>query len=145
MTETRLPNYSKYLDSLERYAKGAKIRVEYVHGDFEGGEYHHHTRVLRLEPDLPEATEIACFLHELGHAFDESSSSVGNVRALSKAYVAFYKGKATIMQTIGVIRCERKAWEYAEAIAKLLKIPTGKWFARHRDYYLKGYLEHENS
>jgi hypothetical protein len=143
--ETRLPKYSEYLDSLKLYAKALKIKVEYKHGDFEGGEYHHHVRVLRLEPDLSESQEIACFLHELGHAFDESACDYNYVKNLSKAYLAFYEDRATPLQVAGVLKCEREAWRYAEIIAKLLKIKLGKWFYKNKKYFLEGYEKYENT
>lgn len=142
--ETKLSRYSEYLDSLKLYSKALKIKVEYKHGDFEGGEYHHHTRVLKLEPDLADSQEIACFLHELGHALDETLSGVKYTKALSKAYLAFYRGQASPLQTAGVVKCEKDAWKYAEVIAKLLKIRLGRWFYKNRDYFLKGYTD-ENS
>jgi hypothetical protein len=122
-----LKNYDYYKDKLEQYAAACEITVErksYA-GD---GAYMPSQRKVVLDVDLPESTEIATFLHELGHSMDDTLLSKSYEKKLSRAYRAVYEKLPTQSQLQEVIECERRAWIFGRALAKKLRIPLGKWY-----------------
>jgi hypothetical protein len=141
MSERTLKHYDKYMDALDAYAKASKIKVIYQLDDFfDGGMYVSTTRTIYLEPDLADSIEVAAFLHELGHALESSSPAPPKEQhTLYQAYEAVYAERASLFQRVKVLQCEKKAWEFGETIAKLLRIPLGKWFFDYKKECLKDY------
>lgn len=135
-----LKNFEDYMDKLRRYAKGCGIKIVYTDcpGD---GQYNPQLRQVKLDKDLPESTEVATLLHELGHSLDESLSNKRIIGFYDKAYLAFYSSKGTKKQKLAVLACERRAWVFARAIARNLQIRLGKWFELEQREALRGYKE----
>src|SRR5271165_6485353 len=100
-----LKNFDLYMDKLRVYAEACELTLEYrdVDGD---GIYLPSRRVIKLDKDLPESTEVACLLHELAHTMDDALHDPISEKKLDKAYKAFYKDKATKKQKEAVIACE---------------------------------------
>lgn len=134
-----LKNYSKYMVSLHRYARAAKIRIRFEDGDFGGGEYDVHTRIIRIDPEEPPAIRVAVLLHELGHAFDEVIMDRAYNKSLARAYNKFYKESHTEYQKSLVLQCELRAWKYGRGLAKLLKIPLGRWYYECKNNSIRSY------
>lgn len=140
MTGRKLKHYNEYVRRCKAYAKASGIKVIYKDGDYDGGEYDPHRRILRLETELSESSEIACFLHELGHSIDDVwAHSNTFTDKLSKAYTNTYKLDATQAQIKLVIECEKRAWKLGRSIAKLLKIRLGKWYTDWERYGVSDY------
>lgn len=137
-----LKNHDVYLQKLEVYAKACEIKILYKE-DRDLGGYSPTKRAVYLSPDMPESTEIAILLHELGHQLDDHLHAPTHNNALSMAYYASYERKPTRRQKARVLSCERRAWRCARAIAKRLRIPLGKWFEKERDEALAGYRKME--
>lgn len=138
-----LPNFDIYMDKLRMYSEACELTIEYrdVDGD---GVYLPSRRVIKLDKDLPESTEVATLLHEMGHTLDDALHDPIMEKRIDKCYKAFYKDKATFDQKIVVFDCEKRAWVYARGIAKKLRIPLGKWFAEEEEDSLKSYMESNN-
>lgn len=135
-----LKNFDTYKDKLQAYIDACELTIEYreVDGD---GAYLPSRRVIKLDKDLPESTEIATILHECGHSTDDALHDPFSEKKLDKAYKAFYNDKATYNQKKAVIECEQRAWIFARGIAKKLRIPLGKWFDAEEKESLKSYQE----
>lgn len=140
-----LKNHGVYLQKLKLYAKACEVKIVYRE-DPELGGYCPTRRMVFLDPDLDESTEVAILLHELGHQLDDALHLPGQVHATSRAYLASYRSKPTRKQKALVLACERRAWRNGRAIAKRLRIPLGKWFESERERALSGYrnLETQN-
>ena len=142
MSGRPLKNYDLYIDKLQAYATACEITVEYRDepGD---GKYIPTRRKLVLDKDLPESTEIATFLHELGHSLDDTLYTKPVDKKMDAAYKAFYNATPTQKQKDLVVECEQRAWMYGRSTAKKLRIPLGKWFDSEESEALSEYRSHE--
>lgn len=138
MCKQVLKNYLEYLKKLERYAKAVNLKIEYK-PEIGDGAYIPSRLVIRIDPDLSEADEIATFLHELGHALDDNLVNKEYLHKVNTAYVAMGKERLTAKQRKVILDCEKRAWKYGSVIAKKLKIRLGKWYARIRARALREY------
>lgn len=138
-----LKNYDIYIEKIQAYTEACEITIEYkdVPGD---GAYMPSRRVISVDKDLPESTEIATLLHEMGHSMDDTLYDKRSMKILDKAFPAFYNGTATEAQKAAVIECERRAWVFARGIAKKLRIPLGKWFDKEENEALSDYRGESN-
>lgn len=134
-----LKRYDDYLDKLKLYAEACEITIEYksVDGD---GVYVPSRRKIVLDPDLPESTEIATLLHEIGHSMDDTLINKRTEKVMDRAYKAFYDQSASKKQVEKVVECEKRAWIYGRSIAKKLRIPLGKWYDYEEKSALEGYV-----
>jgi hypothetical protein len=137
-----LKNHDAYLDKLKAYAQACEITVEWKNEDGDGA-YIPSLRKIKIDPDLPDSTEIATLLHELGHSLDDTLYSKSVMRVLDRAYKAVYHKKPTQQQLQSVLDCEKRAWTFGRSIAKKLRIPLGKWYAAEEAEALKIYGDTE--
>jgi len=140
MSDRKLKNYDRYLQSLEMYIKASGLTIKYATqpGD---GSYSLKFRRITVDPDLTETEELAVILHELGHSLDDLMVNKSTERALTAAYTASELNSATKEQRRRVLRCEKRAWKYARATAKKLNIPLGVWFDNIQAACLKDYKD----
>lgn len=139
-----LKNFDIYMDKLRMYVEACELTLEYkdIDGD---GVYLPSRRVITLDKDLPESTEVATLLHEMGHTMDDSLYDPASEKKLDKAYKAVYKNKASYDQTQAVLACEQRAWVFARGIAKKIRIPLGKWFDQEEKDALNSYMGSDNA
>ena len=135
-----LPNHDIYMEKLSLYAEACEITIEYrdIDGD---AAYIPSRRVIKLDKDMPESTEVAALAHELGHCNDDALQDDVLWKKIDKAYQVFYKGSANKKQKILVLECEQRAWDHAKGICKKLRIPLGKWFTEEEKDSLDSYKE----
>lgn len=138
MPGINLKHYDDYLTRIELYARACGIKIKYD-SKREECSYEPHRRILRMDPTLSQSAEIASLLHELGHALDDTLLTGRIERRLSLAYVALYAENNTRGQLNLVIECEERAWKYARAVAKKLRIKLGKWFDDYKDICIEDY------
>lgn len=141
MSEKDLPSYKKYRQSLRIFAHSINIRVQMVSNTDSEGAYVPSRRMIIIDDDLSEASEIACMLHELGHAIDDLLFTDGFRPELENAYRAIYSPKYTKKQKRLVIQCEKRAWRNARRLARQLRINLGKWFDETEKYCLQNYRQ----
>jgi hypothetical protein len=135
----KLKNYQLYLQRIELYAQVLDVGIEYrVHP--QDGAFVPTRRKVVIDPDLSETDTLATLLHELGHFLDDTilrdNPSMGK---LSEAYYAVYGDKYTNSQLEIVVKCEERAWDYGEVIAKQLKIKLGKWYTDNKKDAIRSY------
>lgn len=133
-----LKNHDLYMEKLLAYAYACEITIEYKEMDGDGS-YVPSRRKVKLDKDLPESTEVATLLHELGHSLDDNLTDKKIELVMDKAYKAFYKRSANKRQVEHVVECEKRAWVYGRGIAKKLRIPLGKWYDEEERTALEGY------
>lgn len=133
-----LKRYSDFIDKITAYAEAVGIKIEYSQRDAEGS-YTPSRRVVNVNPDLTDSEEIAVLLHEFGHFLDNTLLDLDGDHPLEIAYRNTYKGTASLLESILVIECENRAWDYGRVIAKKLRIPLGKWYDEVREECLEGY------
>jgi hypothetical protein len=135
----KLPKYRDYYDKLVLYIAACELTLERreVGGD---GEYIPNRRVIALDIDLDESSEIAILLHELAHSFDDALANPKTLKKLDKAYSAMFKNEANEKQAALILECEKRAWTYGRAIAKKLRIPLGAWYDKEEKSGLEGYV-----
>jgi hypothetical protein len=138
MGETRIKNYRLYIQRLEKYAKSVNIRVVRSQQDGDG-EYDTQNSVLYIDPDLDEDDELSTFIHELGHAFDYMLSHKKLSPKIWRAYEKVYYKKPNQEELDTVVEAEVRAWEIGKLVARRLKIPLGKWYAKARKSSLLNY------
>jgi hypothetical protein len=138
VTGRPLPNFEAYLAKLLAYAKACEIKVIYRDEPCDG-VYQPSRRTIIIDKDLPESTEIATLLHELGHAEDDAFLDEFTLARLEKLYRKVYRVKLSKRDLAQVLECERRAWQFGRAIAKKLRIPLGKWFEAEEDEALTAY------
>lgn len=131
-----LPNYTEYLHKIKLYLRICGIKLVRREVATEAA-WIPSRREISVDWDLDESTEIACILHEIGHSLDDALRRQEKLH--DKAYTAFYAGKATRRGRLVVKACEIRAWNNAEAIARTLQIPCGRWFKHERRRLLKTY------
>lgn len=134
----KLKNYDRYLQKLLNFSKALKIKVIYKEVDGEAA-YLPSKRQIKIDPNLSESVELACFLHELGHLLDDTLSTKSIAKAISRAYGTFYKNKASKFQKEIVIDSEVRAWIYGRAVAKILGIKLGTWYDKEQKSAVKSY------
>lgn len=135
-----LPNYDAYQAKILAYAEACEIKVQYRDqpGD---GAYIPTLRKIAIDKDLPESTEIATLLHELGHAMDETLLDKRVAKRLNRLYMRVYTVKLSKARLGEIIDCERRAWALGRSVAKSLRIPLGKWFEREEQDALAQYAD----
>lgn len=143
MSGRDLKNYEKYLDKLLKYALGVELKVVFKE-EFNEGMYLPSKRMIRVDTDLEQSTEISVLLHELGHAMDDALTEISLQSDVGKAYKAFYKAKPTKKQVTIVVQCEENAWSYGRVIAKNLRIPLGRWYDEEATAAIEEYKTHHN-
>lgn len=128
-----LKNFEDYRDALWAYAKAAGVRIQYERS-ISSGVYRPRTNAVFINPDLPESTEVATTLHELGHSQDPDLTEADRVD-----HAALHARCATKEQKTAVVVSELRAWNIARSIAATLNIPLGKWFDAEEKECLEGY------
>ena len=137
-----LKHYKAYKQKLLDYASVINVTVEFK-SEAGDGIYMPSKRKIRIDDDLDESTEIATFLHELGHAVDDLMSNGLHGSYVSTAYNCVYNGKPTAIQLGKVVKCEEIAWSKGRGIAKKLGIRLGKWYTEEEKAGLKDYKSTE--
>ena len=139
MPEKNLKHYESYCIRLRTFSEAMNISVMYQ--DYAcDGEWDPRTRRIVINTDQSQSSEIASFLHELGHSLGDLLFKDNKYDAkVSKAYKAVYSGKHRASQLDLVIKFEQTAWKNGRDIARRLKIPLGKWFDEAEAYCLSSY------
>lgn len=128
MPEIDLKHFEAYSQRLRNYAAANGITVIYKDHTIEG-EWDPRTNSVYIDSEQSQSSEIACFLHELGHSIDDLVSKPDTYESkVWKAYDAMYANKATPKQTALVLEIEERAWKNGRDIAARLKIRLGKWY-----------------
>lgn len=122
------------------YCDACEIQLEHKEHDNDGTWFPSKRKIV-LDREMDESTEIATFLHELGHSTDDYLTNPKTEKKYDNAYRAFYKNEATEKQNKLVLECEKRAWFYGRGIAKKLRIPLGKWYDKEEEASLKDYGE----
>lgn len=136
MPEIDLKHYAEYSRRLQTFARAMGISVLYKEYESDG-EWCPHTRRIIINTEQSQSSEIASFLHELGHSLDDLLSKGGELNnQANMAYGALYYGRPTKSQRKLVVMYETKAWKNGRDIAARLKIPLGKWYSQARSYCL---------
>ncbi len=138
MSETPLKNYLIYLKKIETYAKASGIRIYWR--DSAEDLFNHRGSFVVIDSTLSETDEIATLLHEIGHGLDPSFI-LQTSQTLFDAYDASYSRKSNNVQDDMVYEAEVRAWNNGRVLAKLLKIPLGKWYSKVEEESLKTYKE----
>lgn len=122
-----LKRYDEYRDKIMAYMEACAINFEFAPEPDEGA-YLASRRLIRIDPDLDESTEIATMLHELGHLTDDTLLTGPKFKRISLAYKAFNEKYHSPSQMRLILQCEQRAWMYGRGIAKKLQITLGKWY-----------------
>ncbi len=136
-----LKHFELYKDRLLDYAAAHNLKV--IMSDSDGDStFVPATRTIKIDPELEPTEEIASFLHELGHFFDDTLRIDGSPEweALNNAYRTVYRKNCTDDQLTLIIACELRAWKNGRAIARTLKIRLGKWYDAYKFECLRAYL-----
>lgn len=133
-----LKHFDAHKRKLKRYAKAIGIKLKYRKLDTEG-VYGWKSRSIWIDVDLENSEEISALLHELGHAMDDDLTNFKSMFKLNRAYDAIYSPGYTQHQLELVLACEKRAWKYGKIIAKMLKIPLGKWYTSFARESLQSY------
>lgn len=140
MSEINIKHFDKHRKRLIALANSLGIKIKY--NDSQGdGAYQQSRSSIVIDPDLEQSTELATMLHELGHVIDFSRLSYDESSKADVAYYRFYREnrKAFVCDQREVLKWERRAWKTGRGIAKLLKIPLGKWFDFEEHTAIKTY------
>lgn len=127
MAGRKLKHFDRYLQKLNNYADALGIKIKYTDIDDEGS-YSPHMKRINVDPNLTQSMELSVLIHELGHASDETIVGPNYDESLDDAYRVVYHYKHSKKQLNIVIEAEKRAWLYGRTIAKMLKIPLGKWY-----------------
>ena len=138
----RLPNFPIYIKKIRRWAKAGQIAIRKRKNLPCEGVYYPHNRTIAYCSTLTESEVITCLLHELGHLMDDYAWDgkyshkylVDGLENLEKSKLPTKLQKEKILET------ERGAWRYAESLAKMLKIPLGKWYFKDKRKAFDSYL-----
>ncbi len=133
-----LKHYGRYIRYIKAYCSAIHLSLEFSNKDDEGA-YIPSLRKIRVDPDLPESSQLAVLLHELGHVLDDTLLAKKKFRQMERAYMKVYSHKCSKKQKRVVYRAELRAWEYGRVIAKILDIRLGKWYDKYRSKCLQGY------
>lgn len=137
MDGRKLANYDLYITNIQLYIRASKLKLKYKEVNM--GAYIPSRNLIVIDTDLTDSEEIAIILHELGHALDHVLINKTDFDICEKAYAAVYAEKYTGKQKREVLKRERTAWKYGEAIAKMLRIPLGSWYYACRKVCLDDY------
>lgn len=140
MVGRKLKHFEKYLDKLNNYADALGIKIKYTDTEDEGS-FSSHRKCVKVDGGLSHSGEIATILHELGHASDPNIVGPDNNKSLDDAYAVVYVKKPTNRQLNLVVEAEEKAWLYGRTIAKMLRIPLGKWYDQEEKESLDTYKD----
>jgi hypothetical protein len=129
MRVVKLKHLDSYLERLHNFARAMGITVISNVDVIGQGEWLPSKNRIKIDQGLLDSELIATFLHELGHALDDiSTSSTKLDLRLAKAYYAVYNKISRKSQLQLVLNCEKRAWQKGRIIAKNLKIRLGKWY-----------------
>lgn len=139
MPEIDLKHYEDYCSRLRNYAAANGIAVLYKDFSVEG-QWDPRTNTVTIDNDQSQSSEIASFLHELGHSTDDLISKPSQYDSkIFKAYNSIYANKGTKKQKALVLEVEQRAWKNGRDIAARLKIRLGKWYDQAEAHCLKTY------
>jgi hypothetical protein len=138
MTYATIKHFDKHINKLKHLCGGLGLQL--ISKDWvDSSAYDYHFRTIKIDAELEDVEYLSTFLHELGHAVAELSTSKHKCKIQWKAYTKYYKNKHTKRQYFIVRQCEIEAWNVGANIAKMLKIPLGKWFYTERRLNLASY------
>ncbi len=140
MPGINLKHYEIYMQILENYAKGLRIKITYSPRN-DLGVYSSTTRRIGLDSELSQSWEVATLLHELGHCIDDASQPEDALPNVWDAYRAVYSGDFKAKHKKLVVECEKRAWQCGRGLAKKLGIKLGKWYTDVEQECLQDYLE----
>lgn len=140
-----MKNYPHYFNKLFEFARVCNVSV-YVENSgkdhslnetddvIDLGEFDPRRRTISLNSKVPQTTQIAVFLHELGHFLDHMKDpKFSQSKKLLRGYSKYIFSKpVTTEEKKRIIECERRAWSNGIVIAKLLGIPLGRWYKKER-------------
>ena len=137
----RIETYKTYLRKIRSFARLCQVEIEFVPKYDEGGEYNPDKRKVVIDNRLTRAEKISTLLHEFGHFMDDSSTNRFSNRHHFYGYDKLEKEikQMTHNQKLYVWESELAAWQNAQALAKMIKIPLGKWFFRDQTSSLNSY------
>lgn len=137
-----MKNFNLYFNKLLEFSKVCNVSVFLENGvslketdsSIELGEFDPRRRTISLNSGISERAQIATFLHELGHFYDHiKDPKFSNSKKLIRAYSCYISEiPVSAEDKRRIIECERRAWNYGRVIAKILKIPTGRWYEKER-------------
>ena len=98
------------------------------------GEFDPVKRSISVNANMPKSSQIAVFLHELGHFYDHMADPRRYAsKKLIGAYSSYLLEKPISPKNLKiVVDCEKRAWHHGKAIARVLKIPLGRWYEKER-------------
>lgn len=131
-----LKNYSLYLSKLTHYATSLGLKIT-IKPYIDDGAYIPTRNEIVADNTSSQSKRIAVLLHEFGHHLDLYLSS-HTYDAIDEAYSA---KKPSKIQRKLIIECEKIAWSKGRTIAKMLKIPLGKWFDETEKDCLSTYMQ----
>lgn len=128
------------LAKLRLAAAGLGFTLKFKEVDSDG-LYVYLRRAIYVDKDLEPEDALAVVLHEMGHMIDDLSTSIQEDIKINKAYTAIEGARATKYHKRIVMAREKRAWICGENLAKMLRIPLGKWFYRMKTECLKSYKQ----
>ena len=141
----RLKNFPIYLEKIKKWCKASGVHIRSKKSLPCEGVYYPHNKTIAYSEELSESEIISCLLHEIGHLLDDYTNKdkyshihfvqgIDNIQAVKRL---------TKRQKKKVVDTEVSAWKNAEALAKILKIPLGKWYYKDKKEALKSYTDIE--
>lgn len=138
----KLKNYQLYLKKVKAYARLCEVSIIFKKEVDGTGEYRPGRREVAIERGLGQSAIISTLLHELGHFMDDLRNPTNNFanRFHNDGRTAIEKELyLTQRQKNQVLKLEKEAWKNAEALARQLKIPMGRWFYQDKESSLNSY------
>lgn len=127
-----------YLQILKLVASSFGYRV--ILSDCDSWDYT--SKIICINKKRTPKAQIACLLHELGHALlFENSTNEGNYYIRFPGLKPFARSD---VNKISEIEQEILAWEYGRIIACSLSIPTDRCFHQTKIKCLKTYFENND-
>ncbi len=121
------------------YARAVGVKVNVTGND---NVWRPATNKIIIEEDLEGEELIATLLHELGHHLADSLYYDKGFEFLEVSYLKVYKDrKITKDQLRTVVKCEQRAWDCGEAIARMLKIKLGPWYYKEAKSSVESYKD----
>lgn len=136
-----LKHYDKSLKKLERLINALQYKLVHDPKDDDAGVYIPSKRKILLSTELSNSEELAICLHELGHCIYFLVTSEEDLDEMERIYDTFHKDATKGKKA--VLRYETAAWDIGEKLAKVLRIPLGKWYYEVKDECLQTYRDHE--
>jgi hypothetical protein len=140
-----MKNYEAYFNKLLDFARVCNLRVYMERSGknyslketdeaIDLGEFDPRKRTVSINSNIPPSTQIAVFLHELGHFYDHMKDpKFAQSKKLLRGYTKYiYSEPVTPEEKKRIVECERRAWANGAVIAKLLGIPLGRWYKKER-------------